>query len=132
MQNPYANKAELYARYRWDYAPQTMEALLALTGAGPHTLVADVGAGTGIFTRHWMGHVERVYAIEPEAEMRRFAQEALEGREDAIVLSDCRCPISPWISFLSRRPSTGSTRCPQGASLPACCDPAAGWSSSTM
>ena len=46
----FARKAQKYARYRWDYAPQAIETILDVTGVSTESSVADIGAGTGILT----------------------------------------------------------------------------------
>lgn len=73
----YRKKAEKYARYRWDYAPEAIRAIEDGAGLGMETSLADIGAGTGILTRHFAGRVAMVYAVEPNAEMRREAEIAL-------------------------------------------------------
>ncbi len=73
----YSSKAEKYARYRWDYAPQAVDAIFTLARLSPASTVADIGAGTGILTRHFAGRVERVFAVEPNTEMRREAAKRL-------------------------------------------------------
>jgi ubiquinone/menaquinone biosynthesis C-methylase UbiE len=69
----YSNKAEKYARYRWDYSPEAIEAIFKIAGLGPKSRVADIGAGTGNLSHHFAGKVRRLYAIEPNSEMRRLA-----------------------------------------------------------
>jgi ubiquinone/menaquinone biosynthesis C-methylase UbiE len=95
----FTSKAIQYARYRWDYAPQAVQTLFDLTRISPASVVADIGAGTGILTAHLLGKVKRIYAVEPNANMRRFAAQALgadpscqviEGRAEATALPD-RC-----------------------------------------
>lgn len=66
--------AEAYAANRPGYAPSVRDSLLALFRRLSATLtVADVGAGTGIWTRMLAGQVGRLIAIEPNAAMRRCA-----------------------------------------------------------
>jgi len=93
----YATKAFKYAQYRWDYAPQAVQAMFGVVPTQRRATVADIGAGTGILTRHLAGKVRRVYAVEPNPEMRRIAQielqhypsaTVLDGRAEAIPLPD--------------------------------------------
>ncbi len=96
----YTTKAEKYARYRWDYPKQAVAAILESARIDPQSCVADLGAGTGIFTRHFFDPEQanlpgQVYAVEPNLEMARLAHAALRrypgcaviaGRAEAIPL----------------------------------------------
>ena len=53
----FSTRAENYARYRWDYADEAIKAACTLAGLSPSSVVTDVGAGSGLLTRHF---VERV------------------------------------------------------------------------
>lgn len=85
----YSTKASQYARYRWDYAPQAIQAVLDATQLSPALVVADIGAGTGILSRHLAGHAGRLYAVEPNPEMRRVAHDEL-GRFPSVEIVDGR------------------------------------------
>ncbi|RPH61533.1 MAG: class I SAM-dependent methyltransferase [Chloroflexi bacterium] len=89
MSNPplYASKAAYYARYRWDYAPDAIAALFAAVGLSNQTVVADLGAGTGILTQHFVGKTKMVYALEPEAEMRAQLEKALGGNPTCQIVN---------------------------------------------
>ncbi|MBD5635763.1 MAG: class I SAM-dependent methyltransferase, partial [Candidatus Eremiobacteraeota bacterium] len=63
--------AERYDRFRPDYPPAAIEAILAGLPSG--AVVADIGAGTGISTRALSAAGARAIAIEPNDEMRAFA-----------------------------------------------------------
>ncbi len=63
-------KGALYASARPSYAEEGL-AYLANHGIGPHKTVADVGAGTGIFSRQLLDLGCTVYAVEPNEDMRR-------------------------------------------------------------
>lgn len=41
--------------------------------------MADIGAGTGILTKEFIGRVKQIYAIEPNREMVFHAKETLDG-----------------------------------------------------
>lgn len=73
----YSSKAELYARHRWDYAPEAVSLVLERAGVNAQTRAADVGAGTGIFTRHLVGRAGQVLALEPNPPMRLIARRDL-------------------------------------------------------
>lgn len=72
----YTGRAEAYDRHRWDYEPGAIEALLATTE--DTSVVLDLGAGTGILAHHFMGRVDRVLALEPNADMRRILRRRFE------------------------------------------------------
>ncbi len=82
----YSTKAEKYAKYRWDYAPQAIEAILEITQLSTKSTLADIGAGTGILTRHFVDKVQRVYAIEPNLEMRQILTRDMQSLLSAFVL----------------------------------------------
>jgi ubiquinone/menaquinone biosynthesis C-methylase UbiE len=75
----YSTKASHYARYRWQYADEAIQAVIDIAQIGPGSVIADVGAGTGIFCRQIVDRcvVKRLYAIEPNDEMRAIAREQL-------------------------------------------------------
>jgi ubiquinone/menaquinone biosynthesis C-methylase UbiE len=72
--SPYDGIADCYDQARPDYPP----AALAILSARPGELVADVGAGTGIFSRQLAQALPdaRVIGVEPGADMRRAAEAA--------------------------------------------------------
>ena len=82
----YATKAENYAKYRWDYAPSAIEAILEITQLSTNSSIADIGAGTGILTRHFAGQFPKVYAIEPNLEMRQIATHEFSSSPSVIVM----------------------------------------------
>jgi len=66
-----------YVRYRPSYPADLVPRLLEETGLSAGAVVADIGSGTGIFTRLLLQQDLRVYAIEPNAPMRKAAQTLL-------------------------------------------------------
>lgn len=58
------------------------ELLCRYARAARPALVADLGCGTGLSTRVWIGRAERVVGIEPNPDMRRRAAESLAGLPD--------------------------------------------------
>ncbi|MBN1475757.1 methyltransferase domain-containing protein [Candidatus Sumerlaeota bacterium] len=87
---------EHYRRHRPDYPSEIAEWMIHRLGVRPGGRVADVGAGTGIFTRHLLAAPLRVCAIEISAEMasqlqgeRHPRQATVRGRAEALPLADC-------------------------------------------
>lgn len=83
----YTSKAEKYARYRWSYAPEALDAIFRVSGLGPSTVAADLGAGTGILSLPLCARCARVFALEPNLEMAALAAFALRDRAGACVLA---------------------------------------------
>jgi SAM-dependent methyltransferase len=76
----FSDQAEAYARARPDYPEALVDRLLARAGVGPGDRVAELGAGTGLFTARLVARELRVIAIEPSAAMRERAPQ-LDGVE---------------------------------------------------
>lgn len=72
--------AEDYAKYRPGYFSDVLAAVLALALQDPTKIdFADVGAGTGIWTRMVASHGCRSTAVEPSDSMRAAGLDANEG-----------------------------------------------------
>ena len=76
----YAGKARGYARFRPSYPRQVIETLRAEGGLSPGARLAELGAGTGIFTGLLLDAGWQVHAVEPNPEMRATAEAALADR----------------------------------------------------
>ena len=85
----FSRKAAIYARYRWDYAPPAIQTVFDMAHLSAASVVADIGAGTGILTRHFIGRVSHVFAVEPDAEMRRWVGQAEAGSASSSVVDGC-------------------------------------------
>jgi SAM-dependent methyltransferase len=75
----FSDRVADYARYRPDYPPAVLAVLVAEAGLTADWVVADVGAGTGLSTRLFLGNGNRVVAVEPNAEMRAAVEWLLGG-----------------------------------------------------
>lgn len=93
----YANKAQIYAQSRPDYAPEAYLAFQDAARLPRSSVVLDAGSGTGMSTRHLLDLYSTVYALEPAPEMRRIAEavlgdrpgfHSLDGRAEDIPLPD--------------------------------------------
>jgi predicted methyltransferase len=70
-----------YAKFRPGYAPQVATAVLGFVGLDPANIdAADIGAGTGIWTRILAAHgLRSIVTIEPNDEMRKKGVETSRG-----------------------------------------------------
>jgi ubiquinone/menaquinone biosynthesis C-methylase UbiE len=70
----YSTKAQKYTRFRPDFNPEAIASFVEISGLRKDSVVADVGSGTGILTRHLLDHFDTVYAVEPNDAMRQVAE----------------------------------------------------------
>lgn len=78
----FSERVEDYVRFRPGYPPGLVTALLEELG-DPGTLsAADVGSGTGIFTHLLLERGIAVTGVEPNVNMRRAAETALQSFEN--------------------------------------------------
>ena len=73
-----------YARYRPRY-PEDLLRRLASDVLTPGFTVADIGSGTGIFTRQIHPLVHHVFAVEPNAAMREYSTGYLDECQNVSV-----------------------------------------------
>lgn len=73
----FTDRVEAYQKYRPGYPPALLSTLLDKAGLDTNTVVADIGSGTGIFTRLLLDHGLQVAAVEPNTNMRLAAETAL-------------------------------------------------------
>ncbi len=73
----FSDRVDDYRRYRPGYPQALLDALLARTGLGAGARVADIGAGTGIFTGMLLDAGFDVLAVEPNTGMRNAADRLL-------------------------------------------------------
>jgi SAM-dependent methyltransferase len=87
----FSDRADNYAKYRPSYPTDAIDRILQ--GLNDPVVAADVGAGTGISSRALAAKGVRVYAIEPNAEMRQIASpdplvEFYDGTAEKTNLAD--------------------------------------------
>ena len=70
----FTGRGSVYASSRPTYPFALFDALSERGVFRPYFNAADIGAGTGIFTNALSGYVEKVYAVEPNADMLNAAQ----------------------------------------------------------
>jgi SAM-dependent methyltransferase len=93
----FSDRVADYVKYRPDYPAGLVETLAQTAGLGPASTIADVGSGTGLFTRRLLATGARVIALEPNAAMRHAAEaelaqelrfESRDGSAEATGLPD--------------------------------------------
>ena len=75
----FSDRVEDYVKYRPHYPGAILFYLRQTYSFDASWEVADIGSGTGISTELFLGNGNRVFAVEPNAEMRGKAEELLGG-----------------------------------------------------
>ena len=70
----FTGRADVYAKARPGYAAELIKKLSAWAELSPASTVADIGAGTGIFSAQLAAIGARVIAVEPNDDMRAEAE----------------------------------------------------------
>ncbi|MGE6119767.1 class I SAM-dependent methyltransferase [Aeromonas media] len=73
----FSTRVEAYVKYRPSYPAAMLDFLADELAMVPEAQVADIGAGTGILTTLLAPRVARVWAVEPNDEMRGAARRLL-------------------------------------------------------
>lgn len=73
----FSGKADVYQQARPSYAQELLDFIAQNWQIGEGSRVADIGSGTGILTSQLLGLGAKVYAVEPNADMRAKAEELL-------------------------------------------------------
>ena len=71
------DKGKIYAKFRPTYPQEFIEFLFSKTHITEQSVIADIGSGTGILTGQILKKGSRVFAVEPNADMRRIAEDNL-------------------------------------------------------
>lgn len=75
----FSDRVENYVRFRPGYPAQVLDLLEGEAGLRRGARVADLGAGTGIFSALLLARGAEVFAVEPNAAMRAAAKRRLGG-----------------------------------------------------
>jgi len=73
----FSSRVENYVRYRPGYPPEVVGLLQRECGLTSDSVIADIGFGTGIFTRLLLENGNRVFGVEPNVDMRNAGEEFL-------------------------------------------------------
>ncbi len=93
----FSDRVEKYVRYRPGYPVDAVACLKSECHLRPDHVMADIASGTGIWTRLLLENGNRVFGVEPNAEMRKAGEQGLakfpkfssvEGTAEATGLAD--------------------------------------------
>jgi SAM-dependent methyltransferase len=73
----FSDRVENYVRYRPGYPVEVLRCLKEECGLTATHVVADIASGTGIWTRMLLKNGNRVFGVEPNAEMRAAGERLL-------------------------------------------------------
>ena len=75
----FSTRVENYIKYRPSYPQALLDLLKRECGLNSQTIVADLGSGTGMLAELLLREAGRVYAVEPNREMREAAERLMES-----------------------------------------------------
>ncbi len=75
----FTDRVENYVRFRPSYPPSVLSPLKPLLNKKGNVAVADLGSGTGVFSKLLLDAGFHTYAVEPNPAMRRAAEVQLNG-----------------------------------------------------
>src|SRR5437763_685461 len=93
----FSSRVDAYVKHRPRYPREILVALAEGCGFTTASIVADVGAGTGMSTELFLEHGNEVFAVEPNRAMREAGIQLLaaspcfhsvDGRAEATTLGD--------------------------------------------
>jgi SAM-dependent methyltransferase len=93
----FSNRVANYVKYRPNYPKEVLETFRTKMNLREDSIVADIGAGTGISSKMFLENGNTVFGVEPNAAMREAAKEflkdfpnfkAIEGTAENTSLSD--------------------------------------------
>lgn len=85
--NRFDGKSEIYAMARPKYASRFFDYLKNTLNISVGSVFADIGSGTGIFTEQLLKCGYKVFAVEPNDDMRKKAEEKLSDDKNFISIN---------------------------------------------
>jgi len=83
----FSNRVENYIKFRPGYPAQVLETLALNCGLNASSVVADIGSGTGIFTKVLLSKALQVFAVEPNDAMRAAAENMLQKERGFVSIN---------------------------------------------
>ena len=75
----FSNRVENYVKYRPNYPKEVLDLFAAEMNLRADSIVADIGAGTGISAKLFLENGNPVFGVEPNAVMREAAKNYLQN-----------------------------------------------------
>lgn len=83
----FTGKADIYSKYRPTYPTAYIDYLIEMSQVSSSSLIADIGAGTGILTQLLLERDLTVMAVEPNEDMRQSASQALQAYPKCTIIN---------------------------------------------
>jgi SAM-dependent methyltransferase len=80
----FSDRVDNYVKYRPGYPDEVIAFLQEECNLSGDSAIADIGSGTGIFTKLLLDKGYKVYAVEPNADMQQAAKEYLGENKNFI------------------------------------------------
>lgn len=74
--------AKIYEKYRPSYPEEYIKYLIDRCNLNENSTIADIGAGTGIFSKQLLDNGLKVIGVEPNDEMRKVLEEKLKNNKN--------------------------------------------------
>jgi len=78
----FSDRVADYVKYRPSYPPEVVDMIITESQFDQQISVADIGSGTGIFSKLLLNHHMNVIGVEPNEGMRRAAEQQLSQYEN--------------------------------------------------
>jgi SAM-dependent methyltransferase len=82
----FTNKVADYVKYRPSYPQELIDYLVNEVGLSKSSAVADIGAGTGILTKLLADKVSKIFAVEPNMNMRMACMQLCSGFDSFVAV----------------------------------------------
>lgn len=83
----FTNRVENYINYRPHYPVEIISFLNTECGFDQSKIIADIGSGPGISCEHFIANGNTVYAVEPNPEMRKAAEQIYSDSKNFISVN---------------------------------------------
>lgn len=83
----FSNRVDSYLKYRPSYPKEAVDYLYDFVGLRSNSKIADIGSGTGIFSKLLLERGSNVIAVEPNQAMRVAVEQMLESNPNFQTIS---------------------------------------------